>query len=241
MRDRAVRMGLNKLDKYESVAKGAKALAPKLNIGTETLRLSLPPRRKRDSEHASLHRRRAQRRRDVRRSSIVAAGIVGVEASNHRTPAANPSKLDPPRARRYVGSCSSANARSTVALETAVIRVVSPYETPVENRRRTFAQSSNLIAFHDGQLPCFQLALVALFPVGANTSSKIRSAHGASGSKGLGHIRSSPHLEEQASDADLDCLDDSASRANGHLVILREFRVIRGPRSAERSTTTTPR
>jgi transposase len=37
VRDRAVRMALDRLGKYESVSKAAKALAPKLNVGTETL------------------------------------------------------------------------------------------------------------------------------------------------------------------------------------------------------------
>ena len=40
---------------------------------------------------------------------------------------------------------------------------------PVENRWRISAQSSNLITFHDGWWPCFQLALLALFCVGVNT------------------------------------------------------------------------
>ena len=38
VRDRAVRMALDRLGEYESVSKAAKALAPKLNVGTETLR-----------------------------------------------------------------------------------------------------------------------------------------------------------------------------------------------------------
>ena len=38
VRDRAVRMTLDRLGDYESVSAAAKALAPKLNIGVETLR-----------------------------------------------------------------------------------------------------------------------------------------------------------------------------------------------------------
>lgn len=38
VRDRAVRMTLDRLGDYESVSAAAKALAPKLNVGVETLR-----------------------------------------------------------------------------------------------------------------------------------------------------------------------------------------------------------
>lgn len=38
VRDRAVRMTLDRLGDYESVSAAAKALAPKLKIGVETLR-----------------------------------------------------------------------------------------------------------------------------------------------------------------------------------------------------------
>ena len=38
VRDRAVRMALDTLGEYESVSKGARALAPEPNVGTETLR-----------------------------------------------------------------------------------------------------------------------------------------------------------------------------------------------------------
>ncbi|HEY0162010.1 MAG TPA: hypothetical protein VGB69_04980, partial [Edaphobacter sp.] len=45
---------------------------------------------------------------------------------------------------------------------------ISRFEIPVENRWRIFAQSSNLITFHDGRWSYFQLALMALFSVGVN-------------------------------------------------------------------------
>lgn len=38
VRDRAVRMALERLDEYGSVSAAAKALAPKLNVGVESLR-----------------------------------------------------------------------------------------------------------------------------------------------------------------------------------------------------------
>jgi transposase-like protein len=38
VRDRAIRMTLDRLDEYDSVSAAAKALAPKLNVGVETLR-----------------------------------------------------------------------------------------------------------------------------------------------------------------------------------------------------------
>jgi transposase len=38
VRDRALRMDLDRLGEYESVSKATKSLAPKLNVGTETLR-----------------------------------------------------------------------------------------------------------------------------------------------------------------------------------------------------------
>ena len=38
VRDRAIRMTLERLDEYDSVSAAAKALAPKLNVGVDTLR-----------------------------------------------------------------------------------------------------------------------------------------------------------------------------------------------------------
>ena len=38
VRDRAVRMALERLDEYDLVSAAAKALAPKLNVGVESLR-----------------------------------------------------------------------------------------------------------------------------------------------------------------------------------------------------------
>ena len=47
--------------------------------------------------------------------------------------------------------------------DTPASRAISRFEcTPVENRWRILAQSSNLITFHDGRWPCFQLALIVL-------------------------------------------------------------------------------
>ncbi|SFU11205.1 hypothetical protein [Arthrobacter sp. ov118] len=72
--------------------------------------------------------------------------------------------------RSYFGGRSASNARSTVPRETPSCLASSLLEIfSVAYRWRICAQTSNVITFHNGQWPHFQLAYLALFSVGVNT------------------------------------------------------------------------
>jgi hypothetical protein len=80
------------------------------------------------------------------------------------------SKLEPAGFRSYFGGRSASNARSTVPRETPSCLASSLLEIfSVAYRWRIGAQTSNVITFHNGQWPHFQLAFLALFSVGVNT------------------------------------------------------------------------
>lgn len=91
-------------------------------------------------------------------------------ANNARTCGAKASKLEPAGFRSYFGGRSASNARSTVPRETPSCLASSLLEIfSAAYRWRICAQTSNVITFHNGQWPHFQLAFLALFSVGVNT------------------------------------------------------------------------